>query len=167
MKLTRQQHRQDRRKFNKNLKKEGTSRLGQKLLNKEKKTTLDEYIPSSKNTAVMPFCIAFNNEDDLNDYAFCCREGAETLLDITNPKFIILIRETGSKLPGSKKEMMKIGTRIFKKVAPRRIYIFLEAEGTQETADIHSTISNFLDKLEQVPDKEFPPKWLSEYTHEE
>ena len=123
--------------------------LGKKMMSENSKKDFEEYKPSNEHPAVMPFCIAFTEENDLNDYLLYCREGTETFSDNAQPKFIIFIREAGVKLPAPKQEMMKTGTRIFKKKAPERTYIFLEAEGTQENANILSAIQDFLKNSEK------------------
>ena len=165
MKITRQQRRQNKRNFNKKVEKEGKTLLAQRLLDPRGKSELEQYTASSHATAVMPFCIVFEKEHDLSDYVFCCREGAEAMLDSDQPKIIVLVRAPGIELPASKQEMMKIGTRIFNKKAPNRTYIFLEVEGTKEDADIPRAIGLFLDRLGAVPESEMPPKWLSEYVY--
>lgn len=162
---TRQQRRKQIRQFNKKIKKEGNSLLGRKLL--EDKSDFEAYTPSSRYPAVMPFCIVFQGESDLNDFTFSCREGAESFEDNDQPKMIVLIREPHVELPAPKQEMMKIATRIFKKVAPSRTYIFVEAEGTQETADISGAIYGFLGRLGRIPEDAPPPAWLSEYIYKE
>lgn len=164
MKLTRQQRRKDKRDFNKKIQQEGRSLLARRLLGPDGRSEFDEYTASSSNTAVMPFCMVFNEDHDLNDYAFCCREGAEAILDSNQPKFIILIKENGVELPAPKWEMMKIGTRIFNKKAPNRTYIFLEVE---EEAGARGAIGEFLSRLGAVPEDEMPPEWLSEYIYRE
>lgn len=168
MKETRQQRRENKRNFNKKIQKEGRSLLARRLLDPEKKSEFEEYTPSSHSTAVMPFCIVFNEENDLNDYAFCCREGAEAILDSDQPKFIILIKEPGIELPAPKQVLMKIGTRIFNKKAPNRVYIFLEVEGNpKEDLDISGAIGFFLARLGAVPEGAPRPEWLSEYIYRE
>ena len=164
---TRQQRRKNTRKFNKSVTQEGKSLLGQKLMDEESKKNLEKYKLSNQYPAVMPFCIVFTEENDLSDYIFSCKEGAEAFTDNTQPKIIMLIREIGVKLPAPKQEMMKIGTRIFKKKAPERTYIFLEAKGTQENANILGAIQDFLKKIGEVPENAPPPKWISEYIYEE
>lgn len=161
---TRQQRRKQTRQFNKKIKKEGNSLLGRKLL--DDKSDFEAYTPSSQHPAVMPFCMIFKEQSDLNDFTFSCREGAESFQDNEQPKMIVLIREPHIELPAPKQEMMKIATRIFKKVAPSRTYIFVEAEGTQETADISGAIHGFLRRLGRVPEDTPPPAWLSEYIYQ-
>ena len=165
--LTRQQRRKKNREFNKRVMKEGKTILGQQLLDKDAKKRLEEYTPSNENPAIMPFCIVLEKEHDLNDYIHSCKAGAEAFLNNSQPKIIIFIREKGVELPAPKQELMKIGTRIFNKKAPDRTYIFIEAEGTQDTADISKPIYSFLKRIGEVPEGEPPPKWLSEYIYSE
>lgn len=167
MRITRQQRRQNRRKFNKRVEKEGKTLIGRRLLDPRGKAELERYRTSSDKLCIMPFCIAFEKEHDIGDYVFCCREGAETMLDTDQPKIIVLVTAPGVELPAPKQEMMKIGTRIFKKKAPHRTYIFIEAEGTKEDADISGAIGFFLSRLGAAPEDEMPPKWLSEYVYME
>ncbi len=167
MKLTRQQRRKNTRDFNKKIQQEGRSLLGRRLLEPGKKVEFEAYTPSSDSPAIMPFCIAFNKEHDINDYTLCCRDGAEAFLDNDQPKIIVLIKEPGVELPAPKAEMMKIGTRIFNKHAPNRTYIFIETEGTPEDADVAGAIGFFLGRLAEVPEDAPPPEWLSEYIYRE
>ena len=167
MNITRQQRRKDKRKRNKEIRKEGRSLIGKKLLDPRDKDDFEKFTASSNSTSIMPFCIGFNKHNDLNDYAFSCREGAEAFIDNDHSKFVCLIREPGVEFPAPKRELMKIGTRIFYKKAPNRAYIFLEVEGTPENADIYGAIGDFMMKLSQVPEGAGPPDWLSEYIYRE
>ena len=166
-KLTRQQRRKNQREFNKKLVKEGTSLLGRRLMDKEAKAEMEQYKPSSEHPAIMPFCIVFREKTHVTDYVQSCRAGAETFLDNDQPKIIILIREPHDiELPAPKKELMKIGTRIFRKYAPDRTYIFIEAEGTEQE-HLLKQIGNFLRRLPEIPDDGPQPEWLWEYVHRE
>ena len=165
-KLTRQQRRKNRREFNKTLAKEGKTVIGKRMLDDAARKEFEDYKPSSSDTAVMPFCMVFNQDSDLNDYIHSCKEGAEVFLNNDQPKIIIFIREKDCELPATKKEMMKIGTRIFYKKAPHRVYIFLECEGSNEDYDIIPPIREFFDKLGKAPE-DGPQDWLSEYIFRE
>lgn len=137
-----------------------------KMLDEDGAARFKEYTTSSKDTAIMPICLDFDAKNDVSDYIFGIRESAEAIHDSDQPQFIVLIREPGVSLPAPKRELMKIGTRILKKHAPNRTYIFLECEGTQESNDILGAISFFLSRLGAAPE-DGPKDWLEEYIYSE
>lgn len=167
MRLTRQQRRKNKRIANKNTMKEGKTLLGRKMLDQDSKSRFDENVLSSKHTALMPFCILVNEDYTLNDFTYSCREGAETFLDNEQTKYIIVVKKPGVELPAPYRELMKIGTRIFRQTAPSNIYVFFMVECALEDIEEHDPIGDFLKRLDKCVEDDSSNEWLSEYIYRE
>lgn len=153
--MTRQQLRKQQRTRNKEL------RTGQ--------ASLKRYRLNSKYPAVMMNVFTFKKDTTLHAFIQTAHEAAEGIQDTYEPKWVLLVRETpDTQLPAEKREIMKICTRIFKKHAPRRPFLFLDITQAEFENDVYrERIWEFLEKFSEVPEDAEFPDWMHEYIYRE
>lgn len=167
--MTRQQRRSQRRKQNKAVVRESRKLIVKRMSDTKGKEQLENYKLNSKYPAVLLSVVVFDKTTKMDEYLHCCHEWAEALDDNDAPKWIILVKETDeTPLPAPKRELMKICTRIFKKVAPRKPCLFLEmtqAEFNNGATD--TQISAFIRKFNDIYEGDEFPDWLHEHVYRE
>ena len=167
--MTCQQRRHEKRKKNKAIVRESRQQVVQRMTDERGQKALAEYQLSSKNSAVLLFCHVFDDTSKLDEYIQGCRECADTLLDDDRPKWIVFIKKTtDTLLPAPKQELMKICTRLFRKVAPHKPCLFLEmTEYEFENGGVDRQINEFILRFNEVPEEGEFPDWLRNFIYKE
>lgn len=156
--MTRQQLRRKMRKRNKRERRQIRNKL---LIDTNPNT--NGSVPSNA-PMICSFFFDFTQELTLQDYIHACKECAEVLKDTGTVQYIFLMRGEGlsAPLPASKREIIKIGTRIFRKKCSQRPYIFLECVDDSETCFSHA-MDAFMKKLKCLKIGDPRPEWMSNY----
>ena len=169
MRETRQQRRKTRRQQNKQIVSEAKQLRVQQTMDAHGAETLANYKLKSKDPALLLFCMPIEADTTLDDWIYACRDIAETLTDDLSPKWCVLIRKDDTTpLPASKQEMMKICTRLFRKVAPKKPCLFLEMTRSEfDAGAVGKRISEFICRFAELPEKrEGPiPDWMHDYLY--
>ena len=167
---TRQQRRKTRRKENKKIVAESQRYATRRKMDESGKQTLDNYRIGSKYPAILLHGMRFDETSTLQDYIYFCHETAESFDNTDTPQWILLVRsEADTPLPAEKRKLMKIGTRIFRKSAPKRPFLFLELTQAEVKANkAERQIAEFIFRCADLPEETGDlPGWLSDYIYRE
>ena len=167
MRETRQQRRKARRTANKQIVSEAKQLHIQRMMDAHGTETLANYQLKSKAPALLLFCMPIEADTTLDDWIYACRDIAETLTDDKTPKWCVLIRKDDTTpLPAPRREMMKICTRLFRKVVPKKPCLFLEMTQAEfDAGAVGKQVMEFMCRFAELPEKrEGPiPDWMHEY----
>ena len=157
--MTRQQLRRKMRKRNKRERQQTRS----KLWIDANPDVSGASVPSNA-PMIASFVFDFRQGMALQEYIHACRECAELLKDTGTVQYVYFLRGEGlsAPLPASKRDMIKIGTRIFHKYCAEKPYVFLEIVEDTETL-MGEAIDTLMKKMGTLQQGEPRPEWLSNY----